>query len=122
VSRWLSNKDSALQSKKITFQVIFKPHEPLFPWAAGLPWGAFPRMVKELVQWAHAQGALTELGLDLSRIGQIVASSPEAMPEVAPLARTVVRERDPEVVFAEPFTIRRYKPISPYQKRSPTAQ
>lgn len=119
MSRWLSNKDSVLQSKKITFQVIFKPHDPLFPWAAGLAWGAFPGMVKDLLEWAHAQGVLTEHGLDLARVGGVAFAPPKVMagagavlaPEdAASSAKVEASEPQAAVVTDEPFVIRRYKP------------
>lgn len=117
MSRWLSNKESVLQSKKITFQVIFRPHDPLFPWAAGLAWGAFPGMVKDLLEWAHAQGVLTEHGLDLARVGGAAFAPPKVMagavlaPEdAASSAQVEARERQAAVVTDEPFVIRRYKP------------
>ena len=117
MSRWLSNKDSVLQSKKITFQLIFKPHDPLFPWAAGLAWGAFPGMVKDLLEWAHAQGVLTEHGLDLVKVGGVAFAPPkevagvEIVPEpAASSAQVAARECQAAVVADEPFIIRRYKP------------
>lgn len=116
MSRWLSNKDSVLQAKRITFQVILKPHDPLFPWAAGLPWGAFPKMVKELLVWAHAQGMLTEHGLNLDGAGGAVipalkavatdvAEVDMAMPET--LAGCGESERASSA--DAPFVIRRYR-------------
>ena len=117
MSRWLSNKDSVLQSKKITFQLIFKPHDPLFPWAAGLAWGAFPKMVKDLLEWAHAQGVLTEHGLDLTRVGGAAFAPPKGVavavlvPEAAASSvQVAARECQAAVVADEPFIIRRYKP------------
>lgn len=117
MSRWLSNKDSVLQSKKITFQVIFRPHDPLFPWAAGLAWGAFPGVVKDLLEWAHAQGVLTEHGLDLARVSGAAFAPPngvtgaEFVPEAAgSSAQVAASECQAAVIADEPFIIRRYKP------------
>ncbi|RZU36737.1 hypothetical protein EV700_3203 [Fluviicoccus keumensis] len=117
MSRWLSNKDSVLQSKKITFQLIFKPHDPLFPWAAGLPWGAFPKVVKDLLELAHSQGVLTENGLDLVRGGGAAFALPKGAADVVPArevaassAQVEARESQATVVAHEPFVIRRYKP------------
>lgn len=114
MSRWLSNKDSVLQAKKISFQVIFRPREPLFPWAAGLPWGVFPGVVRELLEWAHARGMLTEDGLMLDRMGgdrPSPCAREVTLPSLAMDAGLIPKQtpQPSEPAPAEPFVIRRYQ-------------